>query len=310
MKQLGQKKLSSALIETISEARILKHIEVLEGEKEAHRTPGALKKAGDYLSSQMRTFGLHPVHVPISPGRIVTTDANGEACFNVIGQLPEASPHQERLVIGAHYDTVAGSPGADDNASGLAVLLEIARVITPRCQALRGGCVPEFAAFSLEEPGFIGSEDYLAKAEVAGTRIRGAIILECVGYTNHTPGSQRTPPGLPFPLPDKGNFIGLVGNEPAKPIKEAFEAAARQHAPELPCIGLLVPGNGAMISDSRRSDHVPFWDKGYPAVMLTDTADFRNPHYHRASDRRETLDIPFITQVAKALSAAVLQLLE
>lgn len=310
MKQHGQKTLSSDLIETISEARILKHLEVLEGEKEARHTPDALRKAGDYLSNQMRTFGLHPVHMPISPGGVVTTDADGEACFNVIGRLKEATLDQERLVIGAHYDTVVGSPGADDNASSLAVLLETARVLTPLCQTLRGGWVPEFAAFSLEEPGFIGSADYLVKAEAAGLRIWGAVILECVGYTDHTPGSQLTPPGLPFPLPDKGHFIGLLGNEPAKAIKEAFESAARRHTPSLPCICFLVPGNGALLPDARRSDHVPFWDKGYPAVMLTDTADFRNPHYHRASDRRETLDISFITQVAKALSAAVVQMLE
>ncbi|MFQ5589355.1 MAG: M28 family peptidase, partial [Nitrospiria bacterium] len=206
----------------------------------------------------------------------------------------------------AHYDTVPGSPGADDNASSLAVLLEVARVLSP----MRGRLSPQFVAFSLEEQGFIGSTAYLEALEQQKTPIFGAVILECVGYTDMRPGSQRTPPGLPFTLPDRGDFIGLLGNAPAAPIKSAFEAAVDAAVPDLPKIGLLVPGNGEALPDARRSDHVPFWDKGYPAVMLTDTANFRNPHYHQASDRVETLDIPFIVKVAKAVAATVIHLAE
>jgi len=208
------------------------------------------------------------------------------------------------LVIGAHYDTVAGSPGADDNASGLTVLLEVARAVS----GMAGNLVPEFVAFSMEEPGFIGSDYYVQEAEQAGRPIWGAVILECVGYTDHRPGSQQVPPGVPISLPDKGNFIGLIGNTQAAPIQAAFEFAAKDAAPTLPFVGLLVPGKGEAIPDTRRSDHVPFWDRGHRAIMLTDTANFRNPHYHRESDLLGTLDIAFITDVARSLAATVIDL--
>jgi Zn-dependent M28 family amino/carboxypeptidase len=206
--------------------------------------------------------------------------------------------------VGAHYDTVVDTDGADDNASGLAVLLEVARVLSP----MRGRRTLQFVAFSMEEAGFLGSAHFVEKVRRNKVPVWGAIVLECVGYIDRRPGSQKTPEGFPFSLPEQGDFIGLAGNDAAAPIKEAFEAAAIRYSPTLPVVSLLVPGNGVLFPDSRRSDHVPFWDQGYRAVMLTDTADFRNPHYHQKSDCLETLDIPFIAAVARALAGAVVDL--
>ncbi len=287
-------------ISEITEDRILKHIRTIVGERHPETAPAALKNTAAYLVDQMQSAGLETVEGPI--------DASGATPYpNVIGRLKDTSAdgsNKEILVIGAHYDTVAGSPGADDNASGLTVLLEVARAVS----GMAGNLVPEFVAFSMEEPGFIGSDYYVQEAERAERSIWGAIILECVGYTDHHPGSQQVPPGIPIPLPDKGDFIGLIGNAQAAPIQAAFESAAKKVAPKLPYTSLLVPGAGETIPDTRRSDHVPFWDRGYRGLMLTDTANFRNPHYHEESDRLDTLDIAFITDVARVLAATVIDL--
>lgn len=291
----------AALVENVNDARILEHLDVLAGEKEAMHSPEALQAAAAYIEDQFRSYGLQTRQSSI-PSSI---DANGKPCFNVIAQSPNEEG-KEILVIGAHYDTVCGSPGADDNASSLAVLLEVARLLAP----MRGQIGLQFVAFSLEEPGFIGSTAYLDAAEAEGDLIWGAFILECVGYTDSRPQSQQTPPGLPFNLPEVGDFIGLMGNMSAEQIKNAFELAVETYVPNLPKIALLVPEKGEMLPDSRRSDHVPFWDKGYRAVMLTDTANFRNPNYHQSSDTIETLDLSFITRVAKSVVATLVLLAE
>lgn len=284
-------------IEAISKSKIFDHLHALEGVRDPETAPEATRTAAAYLHEQMRSSGLDVEKQEIDP-------PDGPLFPNLIGHSRKRPPDQPILVIGAHYDTVASSPGADDNASSLAALLEAARVLAP----MRGSLPLEFVAFSLEERGYVGSEYYLKEAIQHQMRIRGAIILECVGFTDSRPGSQRTPPGLPISLPDQGNFIGLVGNEPTKPIQAAFESTSREFVRDLPVISLLVPDAGKDFPDTRRSDHVPFWDRGIPAIMLTDTAEFRNPHYHQASDRVETLDISFIARVARALTACVIKL--
>jgi len=281
------------------EAAIRDHLRALEGVRDPETDLKATQAALGYLQEQMQSFGLEVAQQAL--------DLPGGSLFpNLIARSRNALSSQSILVLGAHYDTVAGSPGADDNASSLAVLLEAARILTP----LRGRLALEFVGFSMEESGFLGSKAYLSKALKTKKPVQSAIILECVGYTDPRPGSQKTPPGLPLSLPDQGDFIGVLGSKGAGSMQEAFASAARKATPELPVVSLLVPDAGRAFPDTRRSDHVPFWDRGIPAIMLTDTADFRNPHYHRSSDRIETLDIPFIAQVTQALCACVIQLAE
>ena len=283
----------------ITEARVFGHLQALVGVKHPIAAPKALRAGADYIFDQMKSFGLDPMEEVI--------DGETEPSFvNVIGRLQGSRRGQKILVVGAHYDTLAESPGADDNASGLAALLEVARALSP----LRGRLTLQFVAFSLEEEGFLGSDHYVRQARRNKVPLWGSIILECVGYTDRRPRSQLTPPGLPTPLPDRGDFIGLVGNTPAEPILKAFERGVSDYSPDLPCVSLLVSGKGEALPDTRRSDHVPFWDRGYRAVMLTDTANYRNPHYHQKSDELRTLDIPFITNVARALAGAVADLAE
>lgn len=292
--------LIASQIAQITEERILNHLESLVGIRHPVAAPEKLRASEQYISEQMKSFGLDLLEEVIDEGEMK------ERFVNLIGRMSDGRSGKKILLIGAHYDTIADSPGADDNASGLAAMIEVSRILAP----LRGKMTVQFAAFSLEEEGFLGSDYYARQVRRNKVPLWGAIILECIGYLDRRPGSQSSPPGLPISLPDRGDFIGLVGNIGAEPIQKAYESAVSTYCPGLPCISLLVPGKGEAIPDTRRSDHVPFWDRGYRAVMLTDTANFRNPHYHQKSDQIKTLDLSFITQVARGLAAAVIEIAE
>ncbi len=207
------------------------------------------------------------------------------------------------LVVGAHYDTVPGTEGADDNASAVCVLLELARRL-----AARPPSIPvRLVAFTLEEaPAFgtaqQGSRAAIARWQAQGDAPAGALVLEMVGYTaaeQHYPGPLRW-----AGYPDTGDFIGVVGNRRSRRLTEATARGLRDQ-PALPVATLTVPFDGHVLPDTRLSDHSAFWDAGWPAVMITDTAFFRNPHYHGASDRLETLDFDFMARLVGGLIGAI-----
>jgi len=216
---------------------------------------------------------------------------------NVIGTTPHQSP-ESPLILAAHYDTVAGSPGADDNASALAVLLDVARELkgTGFKRPVR------FIAFCLEEENLRGSRAFVAQLKRTTPHIQGAIVLECVGYARQEEGSQKIPPGLPIVVPTVGNFLAVIGNQQSQVLTMAM---ARVMTSYLPVVPLVVPGNGEQLPDTRRSDHTAFWEQGLQAVMLTDTANFRNPHYHQPTDSLETLNFDFMASVADGVTAAI-----
>jgi len=250
-----------------------------------------------YLVDQFTAYGLPVVLHPFQ--------AFDATYHNVIATLPPSNPSAPAasgppLIVAAHYDTVQGSPGADDNASAVAVVLESARVLRSKRLAREIRLI----GFCLEEEDLLGSLAYARELRDRGERIAGAIVLECVGYTSPIPGSQLAPPRLPIPLPPVGDFLGVVGNALSGSLVAALDGAVRRDVPELKTITLLVPGNGEVLPDTRRSDHAAFWYYGYPALMLTDTANFRNPHYHSPTDTIETLDFTFMQRVAKAVIAA------
>jgi Peptidase family M28 len=208
------------------------------------------------------------------------------------------------LLLGAHYDTVPGTPGADDNASAVAVCLECARLIA---RHNIGSVMIVF--FNREEDGFLGSNEFVAHvASQCAMTISEAHIFEMVGYRDRASGSQRMPPGLP-PLrtPDVGDFLGLLANSRSNAIAEKLIDLAGCYIPQSPVLALKIYlGLEKMFADLNRSDHAPFWRAGIPSVMWTDTAEFRNPHYHLASDTPETLDYDFMADVAKLALARVL----
>lgn len=270
------------------------HLSALARERHPRTTPTVLRDTALYLAHHFSAAGLE-----VATHRF---EAWGESYDNVIGTKPavDNSPAAP-LILAAHYDTVEESPGADDNASALTVLLEVAR----RLQATALARPVRFVAFCLEEEDLFGSRAYVTHLRESGQAVYGSIVLECVGYASDLQGSQRTPPGIPVAVPSAGNFLALIGNQTAAALTTALSHAM---APAVPVVPLVVPGNGEQLPDTRRSDHTAFWEQGIPAVMVTDTANFRNPHYHRSTDTVDTLNLTFLAAVTDAVTNAVLAL--
>ena len=212
----------------------------------------------------------------------------------------QTSSNKPPILIGAHYDAVPGSVGADDNATGIAVLLELARSLSS--QPIKYPV--HLIAFDLEELGLVGSNHYAENLRRQNQPLRLMISLEMLGYCDRAPNSQKYPPGLKYFYPDQGNFIALIGN--IRTIPDLIHLKRKiQVAGQIPCEWLPAGMRGMIVPDTRRSDHAPFWDAGYPALMVTDTANLRNPHYHKGSDRLETLDLDFLTGVCQGLIEGV-----
>jgi len=203
------------------------------------------------------------------------------------------------IVVGAHYDSVPGSPGADDNASGVAVLIELARMNLPA----------RFVAFANEEMPFfltdeMGSHAFAARARRSGERIAAMLSLEMLGFYRDAPGSQRYPPPLGLFYPDRGDFIAFVGDLGARRVLRRAVELFRAHA-KFPSEGVAAP---SFIPGVTWSDHWSFRREGYPAIMVTDTAFYRNPHYHLPSDTLEKLDYARMARVTLGLAALIEEL--
>jgi len=281
-------------IAQISEAGLTEHLKRIVGIRHHQSTPDALEAAGDYITDQFRGAGL-----VVQPH---VFQAFGHRNRNIVASIRNRAgsrARRPRLILAAHYDTVAQSPGADDNASGVAVMLEAAR----RVADLDPPGPWVFIGFAQEEQHCLGSTLYAIKARRSGLPILGMLALECVGYASLKSGSQQRPREFPIAIPDAGNFLGVVGNPEATELKQRFEGAAGRFVSDLPLASFIVPDAGHGFPDTRRSDHAPFWDAGYPALMLTDTANFRNPWYHHPGDGLETLDLPYMVKVTKAVVA-------
>jgi Zn-dependent M28 family amino/carboxypeptidase len=224
---------------------------------------------------------------------------DGMTLQNLILNLPGLG-HQPPIVVGAHYDSVPHSPGADDNATGIAVLLELARhfALSPARHPLR------LIAFDLEETSYekAGSTHYARS--LGREPIRLMLSLEMLGYCDSSPNSQQYPIDLLRRFyPNQGDFIGLIGNLKALPDLLRLQRSMRRSGTRCEC--LPVPNRGQILPDTRRSDHAAFWDRGDRAVMVTDTAHLRNPHYHQPSDRLETVDLDFLTGVCHGLAVGL-----
>lgn len=235
---------------------------------------------------------------------------------NVIGRREGKRP--DELIVSAHYDHIPGCAGADDNATGVAAVLEAARLLSslPLEQTLVVAC------WDQEEPGFGGSGAYAERARMRGVPISAAYVLDGVGYTDRASGSQTLPDGFELLFPDffealaargfVGDFIALIGDTSSR----SYHDSLRTHAEAigLPLSTIEVPNDqtsNPLLSDLRRSDHSSFWDAGYPALFLTDSGDFRNPNYHcmEGADEPDTLDYPFLAQVTRTLVGSAAEML-
>jgi Zn-dependent M28 family amino/carboxypeptidase len=266
--------------------RLRSHLEEIARERDPYLATAGHFYVQTYIQQQLQQFGTVERHD-------FTYNPQGRSHQNLILNLPAQTGRESKppIVIGAHYDAVPGTPGADDNASGVAVLLELARAIAQ--QPLRFPL--RLIAFDLEEFGMVGSTAYAQDLVTQQQAIRLMLSLEMLGYCSQEPNSQQYPAGLERFYPDRGNFIGVIGNLPTLLDMQHFSRHFRRTG--VPAEWLPAGMKGQLVRATRLSDHAPFWDRGYRAMMITDTAFMRNPHYHQPSDRLETLDLSFMTHV-------------
>jgi len=268
------------------EDSLKKHLSAVARPRDPDENFSTLCEIERYIESELLSYGYQVKRDPI-PYR-------GQRFNNLIAQKKFLDSRQPRFVVAAHFDAVTGTEGADDNASGVACLLEAARTLADSPAA----SIVDWIAFNLEEEGMVGSSHYVRRLKQTETKLLGMISLEMVGFTSEEPGSQRLPIFLKPFYPDKGNFLALVGNPASqKLLRQAHRAFAA--ADGLPVECLTLPFNGRLLPETRLSDHSPFWDAGYPALLVTDTSFFRNPYYHTSGDRIETLDLNFLKRVCE-----------
>lgn len=286
------------LQETFEQLRLhMKMLTVTIGERSVRR-PDNLEKARAYIDSSYRALGLAVENQAY--------DYEDLTVANVVAEIDAQEASTRIYLLGAHYDSVTGTVGADDNAAAIAVQLETARWLKKMAEVRKVDVKVKFVSFVLEEPPtyatrHMGSRVYARNARSQGERIDGMICLEMVGYYCDEPGCQN----YPFPLmfmnyPKAGNFIGIVGNSGSRELTRSMEKAFRKN-PELPVVTLTVPLNGWIMPAIRLSDHSSFWNEGYQAVMVTDSAFYRNPNYHLSSDTMDTLDFRRMAELVHSL---------
>lgn len=229
---------------------------------------------------------------------------NGNTYRNVIAEFGPDS--EERIVVGAHYDTAGPLPGADDNASGVAGLIELAHLLGRRQPPIR----VELVAFTLEEPPYfrtnkMGSSIHAESLRTENKRVRAMLCLEMIGYFSDAPKSQQFPAAvLSAFYPSTGNYIGVVGRLSDWSLVRRTKARMRNASP-LPVYSINAP---SFVTGVDFSDHVNYWAAGYSAVMITDTAFYRNRNYHTAQDTAEKLDYKRMAMVVEGVYAAVTEL--
>ena len=279
--------------------RLESHVRMLAeniGERNVYH-PDALAEASAYIERVWLEQGYR-----VTPQ---TYEVDGIPCSNLEVTHAGIKHSEQILLIGAHYDSVSGSPGANDNGSGVAALLEIAQLL----KDVETDCTVRFVAFVNEEPPFffrrqMGSMVYARGARKRNDDIRLMISLEMLGYYSERPGSQRYPPLFRYFYPDRANFIAFVSNLRSRRMLHRFSTAFQRHS-EFPAEHVAtcwwIPGVAW-------SDHLAFWRQGYRALMVTDTAFYRYPHYHAATDLPDELDYACMAAVTEGIAHAVASL--
>jgi hypothetical protein len=285
----------------VSATKLFNHIQRLNFTR---YTPAERSRTRSYITSELKQLGWKPKLEKFTDG------------INILAERQGTNKQAGAILVAAHYDTVYISPGADDNASGVAVVLEIARLLGsyPTSRTL------QLAFFDREEAGLIGSKAFVtSKARLQN--LRGVIVMDMVGFACHTVGCQKYPVGLPVTRPtDKGDFLAVVSDVEHSSLLNAFTnsqspivAFNKESKTEFllpPVLTLPIPFKGLLTPDVLRSDHAPFWYQGVGAVLVTDTANLRTPHYHQPSDVPGTIDRTFFTGAAQVVVNATVKLLQ
>ena len=272
-------------------SKIYNHLTQITRERDPYVASGGHFFVKQYIKEELSQWGEVTTH---------DFQVRGNKHQNLILNLPSATQNKlPPVLIGAHYDAVPGTPGADDNATGVAVLLELAAnfATTPLKYPV------QIVAFDMEEYGLLGSTAYADYLKRQQQPLRLMISLEMLGYRDTTPDSQRYPANvLNYFYPNRGDFIALVGNLITIPDLIRFQQKIHS---QIPCKWLSVPNNGKWIQGTGFSDHSPFWLQGYRAMMVTDTAFLRNPNYHKSTDTIDSLDGDFLTSSCSGLIVAL-----
>lgn len=276
--------------ETLLRDNLRRHVAAIASREHNLFKPAELEASARYIE---QVFGGLGYAVSAQRFRVDAAEVR-----NIEAEVPGGARAGEIIVVGAHYDSVIGAVGANDNGSGVAAVLELARLFRDAklARTLR------FVAFVNEEPPFdrtevMGSRVYARRAKERGENVVAMFSLETIGYYSERPGSQHYPFPLSFFYPATGNFIAFVSNLTSRALLHEVVASFRRHA-EFPSEAVAAP---AFIPGVDWSDHRSFWEKGYPALMVTDTAPYRYPWYHTAQDTPDKVDYERLARVVTGL---------
>ncbi len=294
---------------SVDQALLLDHVSKVSSPR---ATPAQKPPIRSYITQQLTSYGLTPLIQSYNNPLTGQSETGG---VNIVAELPGSDPSAGAIVLGAHYDTHAGSPGADDNGSAIATLLEAARLFSTASNSSSSPfpATLKIVFFDQEEQqpdgsGLLGS---LAFTQLSRNiaNLKGAVILDMVGYACRTQGCQQYPDRLPVQtLPETGEFLAVLGLSTHTELIGAFTGSAQTSLPLV--LSLPIPeATLRFFPDLLRSDHAPFWERDIPAVFVTDTANFRNPNYHTATDTPETLDPTFFQGSAQHIVNAVATLI-
>ncbi len=294
-----------SIVNQVDSQRLESNLEVIAGNRHKDDGLAHLNEVKDSIESRFGANGL------VTNRHGFTFQ--GYDAHNIIGSKNGLKAADTTYIIDAHFDGVQGSPGADDNGSGVAGLLEAARILSN----YHFDHTIKFIGFDQEETGNfrLGSKEYVATQISNETHIGGVFNFEMIGYSTSKKNTQNFPPGFEQIYPDvyseveadsfRGDFIANVANGESEGIMAAYDSAASWYVPGLDVVSIGSPLFGPIPPDLRRSDHASFWDSGHVALMLTNTADFRNPNYHTAQDTIGYFDYTFMTNVVKATIGAI-----
>jgi len=297
-----------SLVNQVDSQRLQGRLASYQGIKHYLQNPQGLQAFRDTIQSHFEGAGLQTYFNNFT--------FSGTEGVNIIGKKPGLENANQVWVLDGHYDTVGDSPGADDNGSAIVGILECLDILDD----VQFKESINFIAFDFEEQGLVGSNRYVNTGIRNNEEIEGVFNFEMIGFYSDEPNSQTLPFGFDILFPEvaqdvanddfRGNFLTNVGNEASADLIERLDLAAENYVPNLRVLSLAVPGNGSITPDLRRSDHASFWDGGYPALMLTDGANFRNLNYHTPEDTWEKLNYTFMSQVVQATLAALVEAAE
>lgn len=294
------------MVDQVDSTELLNHLQYIEGIRHYSANPTHLNVVRDSIENNFIQYGLE------TEKHLFTYGANtGE---NILGRKAGVKDEAITFIIDGHYDGVSNSPGADDNGTAVAAVLEVLRILSNYDfeHSIR------FIGFDFEESGLVGSYQYVQNAIKPYEDIQGVLNFEMIGYYSEDDNSQSIPAGFNVLFPtqtqqiqnnnNRGDFLIVCGNDASSTLITDFVNYSNQYVPGLDLIDLQVPGNGQVAPDLRRSDHASFWDSGRKALMITDGADTRNMNYHSMADTIGNLNFDFMTKVVKATLATLVEL--